>query len=57
MSVELYGLLKLPYTSLKMAVLLHKTVLVNFPMATTVVWGLAGPSAISNAEQVEAFKN
>ena len=28
----------LQYTSLKMAVLLHKTALVKFPMATTVLW-------------------
>ena len=30
------GTFVLRYTSLKMAVLLHKTALINFPMATTV---------------------
>ena len=29
------GIFILQYTSLKMAILLHKTALVNFPMATT----------------------
>ena len=31
------GIFILQYTSLKMALLLHKTTLVNFPMATTVI--------------------
>ena len=30
------GIFILPYTSLQMVLLLHKTALVNFPMATTV---------------------
>ena len=32
------GIFILQYTSLKMVLLLHKTALVNFPMATTVHW-------------------
>ena len=32
------GIFILQYTSLKMVLLLHKTALVNFPMATTVIW-------------------
>ena len=37
LGVQLHGgIFILRYTSLKMAVLLHKTALLNFPMATTV---------------------
>ena len=40
------GILILQYTSLKMALLLHKTVHVNFPLATTVVMDMFSLASI-----------